>query len=243
MRKFLASLSVLALSAGVAHAGALVAPPAEPVVTVPTPAPMAPAMYDWTGGYAGVGLTFGRASYGGGGFTPRGILDDVLGDQEDLAGFPSGSGWGGGGFVGFNWQNNNIVYGVEGHLSAHRMRGTETLDGDNGESADIRTNVRSLASLRGRVGFAADRTLVFLTAGPAVGNVRHEAVGVDTESRNANGVVVGVGVEHALANGWNVRGDLEHYRFRSRDFSTAEQDFSGVRPRVNLARVSAVFRF
>jgi outer membrane immunogenic protein len=103
------------------------------------------------------------------------------------------------------------------------MRGdTETLDGDNGESADIRTNVRSLASLRGRVGFAADRTLVFLTAGPAIGNVRHEAVGLDSVRivRNANGVVVGVGVEHALANGWNLRGDLEHYRFRSRDFTT-----------------------
>jgi outer membrane immunogenic protein len=242
MRKLLASLSALALSAGVAHAGAMVAPPVEPVVTAPTPAPMAPMAQDWAGGYAGVGLTFGRASYGGGGFNASDIFDDIFDDQE-LPFFPSGSGWGGGAFVGFNWQNNNIVYGVEGHLSAHRMRGTETLDGDNGESVDIRTNVRSLASLRGRVGFAADRTLVFLTAGPAVGNVRHEAVGLDSESRNANGVVVGVGVEHALANGWNVRGDLEHYRFRSRDFTTGGEDFSGVRPRVNLARVSAVFRF
>jgi len=247
MRKLLVSLSALALSAGVANAGAMVAPPAEPMVTTPTPAPIAPMAHDWTGGYAGAGLTFGRASYRGDGdlWNLGDIWDDIREEDNGFFGFPSGSGWGGGAFVGFNWQANNWVYGVEGHLSAHRMRGNETLEA-NGESVDARTDVRGLASLRGRVGFAADRTLFFVTAGPASGNIRHRTVTDDvqaSQSRNASGFVIGVGVEHAMEGGWGIRGDLEHYRFSSRDFTTGGEDFSGVRPRVNMARVSAVFRF
>ncbi len=248
MRKFLITLSALALSAGVANAGALVTP-AEPIVTAPAPVPMAPRAFDWTGGYAGLGVTYGRASYREAGdlFDFDEIFDDLRGREGDPAFggfFPSGSGWGGGAFVGFNWQNGNMVYGVEGHLSAHRMRGDTTFAGENGaDDLEVRTDVRSMASLRGRLGFSADRTLFFVTAGPAMANVRHNAIGVDSESRNVNGFVVGVGAEHALAGGWNIRGDLEHHRFRSRDFTTAGVPFDGVRTRVNLARVSAVFRF
>jgi outer membrane immunogenic protein len=240
MRKFLVTLSALALSAGVANAGALVTPTPEPII--PAPAPVIHTGYDWTGGYAGVGLTYGRASYGGDGrlFALSAITGDST-DPGEVDGFPNGSGWGLGGFVGYNWQNGGMVYGVEGHLSGHRMRGNLDVD-DDGET-DIRTDVRSIASLRGRVGVAQDRTLFFLTAGPAVANIRHNAIGIDSESRSASGFVIGVGLEHAMAGGWNLRGDLEHYRFGSRDFTTAGIDFPSVRPRVNMARVSAVFRF
>ena len=256
MRKILISLSALALSAGMASAGGKLAVPVEPVVAAPAPAPV--MAYDWAGGYAGLGLTYGRTSY------RSGLSDDVfdlIDDEFDLETtgrffWPSGSGFGLGGFAGFNWQNGDFVYGVEGHLSAHRMRGTRRVaDEDEDISARIRTDVRSLASLRGRVGVAQDRTLFFVTGGPAIGNVRHSARLVDgddvatfSQSRSVGGFVIGAGIEHALANGWHVRGDLEHYRFGKRNFNTLgvsdpEADFPNVRTRVNLARVSAVFRF
>jgi len=255
MRKILTSLSALALSAGMATAGGMVAP-TEPIVAAPAPL----ATYDWTGGYAGLGLTYGRASYKSG---LSGFLDAEL-PEDTGAGFfwPSGSGWGIGGFAGFNWQNDNIVYGVEAHLSGHRMRGTRRITAVEGGNdiedeeviGRIRTDVRSLASLRGRVGVAQDRTLFFVTAGPAIGNVRHTATidegpfeGSYSQSRSVGGLVVGVGIEHALANGWHIRGDLEHYRFGKRNFNTLGlpegPDFPNVRTRVNLARISAVFRF
>ena len=244
MRKILTTVSALAFSAGVAHAGGMVVPQ-EPVVAAP--APIMAQAYDWTGGYAGLGLTYGRGSYN---------VDDSGPFEEDAGDFwPSGSGWGIGGFVGHNWQNGNMVYGVEGHVSGHRMRGTTDLGSDG--AAEVRTDVRSMASLRGRVGIAQDRTLFFVTAGPAIANVRHNAdlpageggaVSIG-ESRTVNGLVIGAGVEHALNNGWHIRGDIEHHRFRSRDFTTADDlvpagpSFPGVSTRVNLARVSAVFRF
>jgi outer membrane immunogenic protein len=237
MRKLLVSLSIIALSAGVASAGAPGLPAADPVITAPAPV-IHPRAYDWTGGYAGLGLSYGRSSY-------RADTTEEM-DQFGFEGrdfWPSGSGWGIGGLAGFNWQSGNVVYGFEGHLSGHRMRGTTTFVDEDEDTLDVRSDVRSIASLRGRVGVAQDRTLLFVTAGPAVASVRHTAVDIGSESRSATGLMIGIGVEHALAGGWNIRGDLEHYRFRSRDFTTADGFFPGVRPRVNLARVSAVFRF
>ncbi len=241
MRRLLTSLSAFALSAGIASAGTIAAPPPQPTVA-PPPAPTFAAAYDWTGGYFGLGATYGRTSY-------RSGLDPELQDfgftGSDF--WPKGSGWGAGAFVGFNWQNGNMVYGVEGHVAGHRMRGTTDLDG-----VRIRSDLRSTASLRGRVGFSADRTLVFLTAGPALGNVRHEARDTDfglsfSESNTVTGFVIGVGVEHALPGGWNIRGDLEHHRFGSKDFDTLgpllPNAFPNLRARANIARVSAVFRF
>ena len=246
MRKILTSLSALALSAGMASAGGKLAVPTEPVVAAP-----APMVYDWSGGYAGLGLTYGRASYRSG---TSEIIDDIGLTGNDF--WPSGSGLGIGGFAGFNWQDGNMVYGVEGHLSGHRMRGSTGFEAEEIIEGRARTEVRSLASLRARVGLAQDRTLFFVTAGPAIGNVRHSGSTDDfggvsvSQSRSVSGLMIGVGIEHALAGGWHVRGDLEHYRFGKRNFSTGANEagfdgatFPNVRTRVNLARISAVFRF
>jgi outer membrane immunogenic protein len=229
MSKIITTLSAFALSATVAHAGGMTVPQ-EP--TVMAPAPMMQT-YDWTGGYVGLGLTYGRATHSADATAP------------DVGGFPvndywpNGSGWGISGFGGYNWHDGNLVYGVEGHVSAHRMRGEANVGG-----ADIETDIRSMASIRGRLGVAQDRTLFFVTAGPAIANVRHNAVGIDSESNTVTGLVIGAGIEHAMAGGWNIRGDIEHHRFRSKDFNTvAPGTFPGVRTRANLARISAVYRF
>lgn len=219
--KHLVLASTLALgTAGAASAGNLTPMPVDPVV--PAPVAPAPVVYDWTGGYAGLGLTYGEARH----------------DQATLPQFwPNGSGWGLGGLAGYNWQSGGMVWGVEGHLGWGRMRGTTDVGG-----VTVNTDLNALASVRGRIGLAQDRTLVFLTAGAAAGRLNHTAVGVDSETRTLNGAVVGLGFEQALA-GFNLRGDLEHYRFSGRDFTTASLPFDGVRTRANVARLSAVFRF
>jgi outer membrane immunogenic protein len=193
----------------------------DPVV--PAPAAPLPAAHSWTGGYAGVGLTFGETTY----------------DQATLPGFwPNGRGAGLSALAGYNWQSGATVYGVEGHLGAARMRGTTPIAGTT-----VTTDLNALGSLRGRVGVAQDRTLVFVSAGVAGARVTHTAAGLGSESRTLSGAVVGAGFEQALAGGLNLRGDLEHYRFSGSNFTTAGLPFPDVRTRANVARLSAVFRF
>ncbi len=226
MKRFFLVAAMITAGAAGAHAGTIGTAPAEPEIPAPV-APMPVAAYDWSGGYVGTGLTFGRAQHR----TPNSPQF-----------WPNGSGAGLSGFAGYNWQNGNTVFGVEGHLAGNRMRGSTDLGAPTGE---IRTDLRSLASIRGRAGVTADRTLFFVTGGSALGSVRHTGTDLGIqETNNVRGIVVGVGVEHAITDGIHIRGDLEHYRFRSRDFNTAGAgSFPDVRSRSNLARVSAVFRF
>jgi len=222
MKNLILAGGIVLGTAAAATAGNLAAPPAEMPVMAPV-APM-PVAYNWAGGYAGAGLSYGRANHS---------------SATQPAFWPNGSGWGLNGLAGYNWQSGNTVFGVEGHLATNRMRGSNTV----GVPTEIRTELGTVGSLRGRVGVAADRTLFFATAGVAAGRITHTAVGLGQETRTANGTVIGVGVEHAISDGLHIRGDLEHYRFRSQDFTTAGIAFDPARARANQARISAVFRF
>lgn len=226
MKNLILAGGIVLGSAATAMAGSFAAAPVEAPLMAPAP-PM-PVGYNWAGGYAGVGLSYGRATY----------------SNLTLPEFwPSGSGGGLNGFAGYNWQNGATVYGVEGHLGMNRIRGNTDVGG-----VDVRTQLGTVGSLRGRIGVAADRTLFFATAGLAAGRLTHTAtdaggVVLGEESRTANGAVIGIGIEHAISNGLHIRGDLEHYRFRDQSFTTAGIPFDPTRSRSNQARISAVFRF
>jgi outer membrane immunogenic protein len=89
--------------------------------------------------------------------------------------------------LGYNWQDKQLVYGVEGDLS---LSGSDRVDW--------------LASLRGRLGYLIDpRVLVYGTAGLGLVNSR------DTEAA----FVYGVGVEGKLTSTMSAR--LEYLMFDS----------------------------
>lgn len=206
-----------------ALAGNIGAPIVEPPLVVPAqPAPL-PA-YDWAGGYLGLGLSYGRATHAYAPATPA---------------WPNGTGPGIGALAGYNWQNGNLVYGVEGHVEANRIRGSETVAG----AGDTRTDVSALGSLRLRLGVAQDRTLFFATAGGAAGRVGYGIAGSDLSTATATGGMIGLGIEHAVRDGFHIRGDLEHYRFGGRDITIGAATYPDIRARANVARISAVFRF
>jgi outer membrane immunogenic protein len=82
---------------------------------------------------------------------------------------PSGNsnpqGWLGGGYLGFNWQINNIVLGLEGDFEAADLNGSfrNTSGVTSAGSADMNWD----ASIRGRLGMAFDRSLLYATGGVA----------------------------------------------------------------------------
>ena len=224
MKRIALATSAFALSTTMAIAGSLAPVPVEPVVYEPAPI----ARYNWTGGYVGLSLNYGSSSH-----------------TSEFAGttLPGASGFGGGALAGYNWQNGDAVFGVELAGNVTNMDGIEECENP---VWDCTSQVSNVISARLRGGIAMDRTLLFATAGVASASIRHQTIDIAgtvfEDSHRANGLVVGVGIEHAFAGGWNLRGDLEHYRFSRRDYAL-DIDYLQVRPTMNMARISAVWRF
>lgn len=226
LRSTLTALALVAAT-GAAQAGSYTPVPVEP----PVIAPEAPARFDWSGAYAGVGLAYARATH----FALAPVPADA---------FPASTGWMGSVLLGYNWQGAGpLVVGGELMLSAGQVEGSAPCP--NPVSV-CTSSMNNLAAARLRLGYAHDRTLVFMTAGVASASVRYTGTSPlisVADSARVNGWTVGLGIEHAMANGWNLRGDLEHYRFRTADYTfTGEPPFS-TRTRANVVRLSLVRRF
>ena len=222
MKSFPLAIGALALSASVAFAAGPAPVAVEPQVYTPPPI----ARHNWTGGYVGLGLNYGRSSHA------------VPGPGT----LPNANGFGAGALAGYNWQNGDLVFGAE--LVGDVTRLTGSADCTN-PAFTCTSRVNNVISGRLRAGAAMDNTLLFATAGLASASIRHstdDGVTTWTDTNRTNGVVIGVGIEHAFAGGWNLRGDLEHYRFRRQDFAL-DTPYDNVRAKMNLVRISAVWRF
>jgi outer membrane immunogenic protein len=100
----------------------------------------------------------------------------------------------GGVFAGYNWQFGSWVAGVEGDV---------TRSGGNGGM---------MPTVRGRVGWAFDNTLLFATAGIGTQGVSltRNATG-EKVGHQFMGLVVGGGVETKLTRNWAVRGEVLYF--------------------------------
>jgi outer membrane immunogenic protein len=165
--------------------------------SAPMPAYKAPALvpaYSWTGFYAGIngGYMFGDgniSSFDGGLF---------------------------GGTLGYNYQpiGSNIVFGIEGDIGWSNF-GTSATATAGGVTVTARSEAELFATLRGRLGWAMDRWLVYATAGGAW--LRNEIsltatagglVAGISDTQNHFGYTVGAGIEYAFLPNWS--GKLEY---------------------------------
>ena len=159
-------------------------------------APMAPA-YSWTGFYVGgtAGAGWGKSSEC---FAPGGCTDDI-----NLSGFVGGV------TAGFNWQWTNWVLGVEGDWSWGKLKGSTPSNIAFNCNSTCDVSVNSFGTLRGRVGYAFDRFLPYLTAGAAFTNTHaiwstglvNESAGTVTNTTFA----WGGGIEYALVSQWSAK--------------------------------------
>jgi opacity protein-like surface antigen len=102
------------------------------------------------GGAGGLGGASLGGSGGGGNGGRNGIAVGKLNDRDLTAGIQAG----------YNWQRGNLVIGIEGDV------------GTLGSLDDI------LASIRGRIGFGSERTLIYGTAGLAYRDTSSRVAGV-----------------------------------------------------------------
>jgi outer membrane immunogenic protein len=186
MKKLLlASAGLIALGVATASAADIQRRQAMPAKA---PVYMTPA-YNWTGFYIGVN--------GGGGWG-RSDWTSALGTADsNLSGALVG------GTVGYNYQINQLVLGVEGDIGWSNLRGTAT----NGICAGTNCETRNswLATARGRVGYAFDRFMPYVTGGAAFGDIKMTPFGTASEKETKTGWTVGGGLEAALAGPWTAK--------------------------------------
>jgi outer membrane immunogenic protein len=164
------------------------------------PAAVAP-IYNWTGLYIGAMGGYGKEDGGAG----------------------SMSGGFGGGTLGYNWQTGQFVYGLEADAAWSDINSSVGVPGVFGASAKI----QDLGTVRGRIGYAFDPLLVYVTGGYAWADTKltATAAGISvSDSKVLNGWTVGAGIEAMIAPHWSVKGE---YLYRS--FS-GETFFSNVVP-------------
>ena len=147
------------------------------------PAPVVEEAHDWRGSYFGI--------QGGGVFGSNVTASAPIVAPVAFANGTDLDGVHGGIFGGYNFQSGNIVFGIDNDFS---FTSADTTSGN--AIADLRT----LSSVRGRVGYAFDRVLPYVTGGLAYGNVRARSPGFGTDSQFQFGWTAGAGVETALTD-------------------------------------------
>jgi outer membrane immunogenic protein len=132
------------------------------------------------------------------------------------------SGFVGGGQVGYNWQSNKFVYGLEADISAANIGVSETAVGF-GAVVTASASVDWITTIRGRFGILTQPGfLIYGTGGLAIVNwSAHASVnafgfgGSVSESGTGTGVVFGVGVEKQISETMSAR--LEYLEFGQTD--------------------------
>ncbi len=112
--------------------------------------------YSWTGFYVGLN--------GGGGFGNSSW--DSTGNRNISGGLAGGT-------IGYNYQWGRAVFGVEGDIDWADIDGST----NNGCPLGCKTRDNWLSTVRGRLGYAADRFMPFITGGAAFGDIRASTPG------------------------------------------------------------------
>jgi outer membrane immunogenic protein len=207
MRTLALVISVIAISAVSASAADL-AP--RPYTKAP---PMVDPVYNWNGFYIGVngGGGWGRSNWA---FTGVGTFTN-----HDISGGFAG------GTIGYNWQMNpNWVFGLEADGDWANINGSAPCPNP---AFNCTSNVRDLASFRGRVGYAAGPVLFYGTGGAAYANVNYSALtfvggappfaggvtGTGLFSDDRWGYAAGAGIEWGFMPNWSAKVEYMHYGF------------------------------
>jgi outer membrane immunogenic protein len=110
----------------------------------------------------------------------------------------------GGGQIGYNYQTGAWVFGVETDIQYVSTDSNTSWGRYNFWANSVHNNNGGyFGTLRGRVGYAFDRTLLYLTGGLAYGGLNSSPLTGNTTS-NA-GWTIGGGVEYAFTNNWTAK--------------------------------------
>jgi outer membrane immunogenic protein len=171
----------------------------------------------WSGVYAGVN--------GGYGWTANGGID--------------ASGGFGGGQIGYNWQRPGctLVLGIEADFQGAGISGSIV----SGQTK-IEDNLNWFGTVRGRLGYAMDSTLIYVVGGFAYGEVESKltplqhglALGVPSDVKETQtGFVLGGGIEHKFGPSWSVKAEYQYISLDAGDAAGPLGEIHTVRAGLN----------
>jgi outer membrane immunogenic protein len=161
------------------------------------------AAVTWAGPYVGVNA--------GGGW---GESSDQLANTNPYGGLQPSGGFGGL-QVGYNWQKFGyapLVLGLEADIQGASLDG----EGQDGAGGSYRSRLEVFGTVRGRAGYAIDRSLFYLTGGLAYGSVKNEAVALGGDfvaNTTSVGYVLGAGVEYRFSPSFSIKGEYQYLNF------------------------------
>jgi outer membrane immunogenic protein len=221
--KFIVSgVAAVSAIAGISLASAADLPGKAPALVVPA--------FSWTGFYIGA-----NAGYFAGKDSTSIAADPVGWGAAGAAninlltpGFVNPNGFIGGGQIGYNWQVNDFLLGIEADASyrdqstGRAFRGFTTVN--LGDAFTTTTQARFLGTVRPRIGWAVDHALLYLTGGLAVTNAKfsdsfgafgNTVVAAVSSDTTRTGWTVGVGIEYAFTNNWSAKAEYLYADFGS----------------------------
>jgi outer membrane immunogenic protein len=230
-----------------------------------------PVPYNWTGFYVGAHAGYGWDTESAAIQSSTLVLSGLFGNgtiPSALGVDPKGPL--GGVQLGYNYQINRIVLGVEADVSLADMQGDVSVTNPGpvlpfaSYTTSVEQRMRWFGTLRGRLGFAAtDNLLIYGTGGLAYGetefsaNIHRSAIlikfDVPASTKDTRtGWTIGGGVEWALARNWSVKGEYLYYDLGDTTITgnvtlfgivtaaTANYSFA---TRGNIARIGINYRF
>jgi len=183
-----------------------------------------PLANSWMGPYIGGNLGYGWGDVSNNGARPSGVLGGLQ--------------------AGYNYQSGQLVLGIEGDLQLNSADDT---------FAAWKFSNPWFGTVRGRLGYAFDRFLPYVTGGLAVGDVKTSATGFGSSSSTKAGWTLGGGVERMIGGNWLARVD-----YRYAEFGAVTQTFfaeggtgigfddrftARVKARTHTATVGLAYRF
>jgi outer membrane immunogenic protein len=227
----------------------------------PAPAFAPVPTFTWTGFYVGAQIGYGWEN-GDDIFIPNTPVDLGGGYTAVFSGSSNGAeGVLGGAHVGYNMQMGNVVFGVEGDIEASNVETDATvsatfygprLGAGASATAQAKVQLNWAGSIRGRLGFAFDRLLVYGTGGVAVADLEESVSLVvpafpalnaaASASDTVWGWTLGGGLEYAFTNNLTARAEYRYTRLDGLDerpsFATDGDD-----PHLHVVRVGASYKF
>ncbi len=179
MKRVLLSMTAIAVVAVAAQSAIAADIPARKALP-PQAVKALPPIFNWSGFYVGV--------HGGYGWGNSAFDAAAAGTSFDT------DGWLLGALAGVNYQVGQTVFGVEADINWSDFSGGAACGG-----ATCNTEVPWFGTLRGRLGYAADRFMPYITGGLAYGKLEANVPGIGGASDTRFGWTAGVGAEYAFA--------------------------------------------